>query len=179
MTTGEGGMVTTNSGGIAGRIRRIINHGQTEKYLHTELGYNMRMTDISAAIGRVQLAKIDIMNNIRQKNAEYYNKNLNLKGIITPFLNPASTHVYHMYTLSIEEDFSMERDGFLMHLNKNGIGASVHYPIPVHRQPIYSGREAECQISEELSKKVISIPVHPSVTREDCIYISDKIREAL
>jgi perosamine synthetase len=178
MTTGEGGMVTTDSGITADKIRRIINHGQTRKYLHTELGYNMRMTDISAAIGRVQLLKVDRMNGIRQRNADYYDKNLNINGIITPSKNPDSTHVYHMYAIKVRNGFSLGRDGLLDYLADNGIGAAVHYPMPVHRQPIYRDSPANCPVSEELSENIISIPVHPLVTTNDCRYICEKIREA-
>jgi perosamine synthetase len=179
MTTGEGGMITTDSENLANKTRKIINHGQTEKYLHTDLGYNMRMTDISAAIGRVQLSKIDRMNNIRKRNADYYDKNLNIKGVQTPFQNPDSTHVYHMYAIKILNDLSINRNDLLDYLADNGIGAAIHYPMPVHRQPIYHNNPANCPVSEELSKSIMSIPIHPLVTTDDCRYICEKIREAV
>ena len=84
MITGEGGMVTTSDKAYNERLRLIINHGQSEKYLHTRLGYNYRMTDIGAALGIVQLKKLEKFNLRRRKNAEFYNANLSVKGLVTP-----------------------------------------------------------------------------------------------
>src|SRR5690606_36295967 len=103
MATGEGGMVTTTSDEYDERLRRIINHGQSEKYLHTELGYNYRMTDINAAIGRVQLAKLDGFNRRRQENAAYYNAHITAPGLVLPSVTPGRTHVWHQYSLRVTD----------------------------------------------------------------------------
>ena len=95
MTTGEGGMVTTPSDEFDVRLRRIINHGQSEKYLHTELGYNYRMTDIAAAVGLVQLERLEGFNRRRQENAAFYSDHIRAPGIALPTTAPGAVHVYH------------------------------------------------------------------------------------
>ena len=179
MTTGEGGMVTTDDPELAARVRRLINHGQSDKYLHTELGFNLRMSNLNAAIGRVQLAKLDGFNAQRQKNAAYYNANLKCAGLSTPYCRDDSVHVYHQYVVEVGDDFAMDREAFMAFLQEKEIGSAVHYPMPVHMQPLYrdSAREAHCPVSEMLSKQVLSLPVHPGVTTEDCAYICDIINE--
>ncbi|EHQ34379.1 DegT/DnrJ/EryC1/StrS family aminotransferase [Methanoplanus limicola] len=185
MTTGEGGIVTTNDQDIDQKIRRLINHGQSEKYLHTELGYNMRLSNISAAIGNVQLRKIDGMNRKRAANAEVYNKNISAEGIKTPFCMSDSEHVWHQYVIEVKDNFPMSRDEFMVYLREKGIGSAVHYPIPVHMQPMYSDSgsinrkisESGCPVSERLASEVLSLPVHPGVSPEECEYICDIINE--
>lgn len=178
MTTGEGGMITSDITEYDAHLRRIINHGQSEKYLHTEIGYNFRMSNIDAAIGRVQLLKLDWMNARRVENARILTDGIDAEGIILPATRPDCFHVYHQYVVRIEEDFRLSRDELMKKLGEKGIGCAVHYPMPVHRQPVYSGSYAnccECPVSERLSKTVLSLPVHPGVTKEDCEYICDVI----
>ena len=103
MTTGEGGMVTTADPDLAGTIRRYINHGQQEKYLHTCIGYNFRMTDIGAAIGLAQLEKLDSFNKKRRETASYYDTHIRCPGIILPERTPGTEHVYHQYVLRVTE----------------------------------------------------------------------------
>jgi perosamine synthetase len=178
MTTGEGGMVTTNDPEIAARVRRVINHGQSDKYLHTELGFNLRMSNLNAAIGRVQLAKLDGFNAKRQENAAYYNENLKCAGLSTPHCRDGSVHVYHQYVVEVGDDCAMDREAFMAFLREKEIGSAVHYPMPVHMQPLYrdSGNTV-CPVSDELCSRVLSLPVHPGVTAEDCAYICDTINE--
>jgi len=109
MITGEGGMVTTSDKAYNARLRLLINHGQSEKYLHTILGYNYRMTDIGAALGLVQLKKLEKFNLRRRKNAEFYNANLSVKGLSLPFVGSARNHVYHQYVLRLTEEFPLNR----------------------------------------------------------------------
>lgn len=179
MTTGEGGMITTDDSIAAERIRRIINHGQREKYFHTELGYNYRMTNISAAIGRVQLGKLDYMNRKRQQNAAIYNQNLKINGILPPVCREEGTHVYHQYVITIGEEFPMTRDVFITFLREKGIGTAVHYPIPVSSQPLYRDRTggSPCPVSKSLARSVLSLPVHPGLGKEECLYICKTINE--
>jgi len=174
MTSGEGGMVTTDDEELASHIRRIINHGQSDKYLHTELGYNFRMTNLSAAIGRVQLNKLDRMNAERQANADYYTTNLKSPGITPPITRAGATHVYHQYVIDVGEECPLSRDGLMAYLREKGIGSAVHYPMPVHRQPLYagSGNRDSCPVSDRASQHVLSLPVHPGIGREECAYIA-------
>jgi perosamine synthetase len=175
MTSGEGGMIACQDDSLSERIRRLINHGQKEKYLHTELGYNFRLTDIAAAIGRVQLRKLPDMNSKRQNNAAYYNSSIKNSWIVLPFTDPASNHVYHQYTIYIDH-CDMERDSFAKKLGDNGIGTAVHYPVPIHKQPLYlNDSECSCPVSEDLSKKILSLPVYPDLSSQDREFIVETI----
>lgn len=179
MTTGEGGMIITEDPEIAKRSRRIIDHGQSEKYLHTELGYNYRMTNISAAIGKVQLAKLGQFNEARRANAAMYQKYLTHPGLLLPAEAPDTTHVYHQFVVRLTTDFPMNRPEFIHYLKDRGIGAAVHYPIPVHQQPLYhkENEHLHLRVSEECAQSVLSLPVHPQVTEREMRYISDAINE--
>lgn len=176
MATGEGGMVTTASDDYTVHLRRIINHGRADKYLHTELGYNYRMTDLAAAVGRVQLKKLDGFNRRRQENAAYYRAHITAPGLVLPAVAPGRTHVWHQYSLQVTEAFPLSRDEFLAYLREQGIGCAVHYPVALSNQPLYAGAGA-CPISEALAASVLSIPVHPDVTDEGRAYICDVINE--
>jgi perosamine synthetase len=181
ITTGEGGMVTTSEKASAERLRQIINHGQTEKYLHTRLGYNYRMTDMAAAIGLVQLKKLEKFNLRRRKNAEYLTANLRCKGIITPSVANGAHHVYHQYVIRLTEEFPQKRAEFLDFLKTKGIGTAVHYPLPIHHQPLYA-RENDpdsCPVSTKLSSCVLSLPVHPLLDGKELSYICDTINRVV
>lgn len=177
--TGEGGMVTTNEKVFNERLRLIINHGQSEKYLHTRLGYNYRMTDIAAAIGIVQLKKLEKFNARRRKNAEYLTKNIRCKGVITPVTAPNCYHVFHQYVLRLTEEFPMKRAEFIDYLKAKGIGTAIHYPIPIHRQPMYavSGEPDSCPVSTKLAASVLSLPVHPALDGKELAHICDMINK--
>ena len=179
MITGEGGMVTTSDKLSADRLRLIINHGQSEKYLHTELGYNYRMTDIAAAIGIVQLKKLDKFNQRRRKNAEYYSANLSAKGLVKPKVADGVQHVYHQYVIQLTEEFPLSRTAFMEYLKVKGIGSAVHYPIPIHRQPLYApvADPDPCPVATKLAASVLSLPVHPSLDTKDLAYICETINK--
>ncbi|MDG6258122.1 MAG: DegT/DnrJ/EryC1/StrS family aminotransferase [Methanomicrobiaceae archaeon] len=179
MTTGEGGMITTDDAGIAERARRLVNHGQSEKYLHTELGYNYRMTNISAAIGSVQLRKLDRMNDLRRRHARHFSQTISRTDLRLPWCDPQAFHVYHQFVLTVTDEFPMSRDDFGTRLQIKGIGTAVHYPIPVHQQPLYrtAGDGPCCPVAETCAQRVLSIPVHPQITDTDCEYISRTINE--
>ena len=181
MTTGEGGMVVTNDDKIAEKVRLLRNHGQQHKYYHVELGYNYRMTNVLAAIGRVQLRKLDKLNSIRRRNAEMLTKAISrIKGLVPPYVDPRVEHVYHQYVVRVTEDYPLTRDQLAEELGKRGIGTAIHYPIPIHRQPLYQrlGYDQNCcPNSIEASKTVLSLPVHPSLTREDLDYIVKALEE--
>jgi len=176
MATGEGGMVTTSSDDYDARLRRVINHGQADKYLHTELGYNYRLTDIAAAIGLVQLSKLDGFNRRRQETAAYYDSHIRAPGILTPPVAAGMTHVYHQYVLRVTGDAPLSRDGLMAYLREKGIGTAIHYPVPLNRQPVFADlKTAACPVAERLATSVFSIPVHPAVTDEERAYICDTI----
>lgn len=179
MTTGEGGMVTTSEKTFAERLRLIINHGQSEKYLHTRIGYNYRLTDIAAAMGIIQLKKLEKFNNRRRKNAEYYNNHIRVKGLLTPVVSPGMHHVYHQYVIRLTEEFPMTRADFIEYLKAKGIGSAVHYPVPLHHQPVYAVANVSdsCPVSVGLASSVLSIPVHPMLDQKELSYICDVINQ--
>ena len=179
MTTGEGGMVTTSEKVSAERLRLLINHGQSEKYLHTRIGYNYRMTDIAAAIGIIQLKKLEKFNNRRRKNAEYFDAHIKVKGLRTPFVSPGMHHVYHQYVLRLADEFPLKRADFIEYLKAKGIGTAVHYPLPIHHQPVYAvaNEPDSCPISTRLASSVLSIPVHPLLDQKELAYICDVINQ--
>jgi perosamine synthetase len=166
MTTGEGGIITTDDAAYAAMMRKFINHGQSEKYRHTMIGYNYRMTDIGGAIGCEQLKKLPSFNKRRIANAAYLDSHISAKGLLTPRRMPDATHVYHQYVVRITPGFPMKRAEFMHYLADRGIGTAVHYPIPIHRQPVFLEQEpaVSCPVAERLCDDVFSLPVHPNVT---------------
>lgn len=185
MTTGEGGMVTTNNDYTADHIRKFINHGQKQKYCHEFVGYNFRMTDIQAAIGIGQLKRLGENNAKRRSIAHTYDVNIrNDLGIIKPVANDQdSIHTYHQYVLRITEECKMDRDDFINYMTERNIGTAIHYPYPIHHQTVYEGLYWQyicmgkelCPVAEEICKEVVSIPVHPQLSWEDVKYIYDTI----
>ena len=180
MTTSEGGMITTNNEKINKLAKIFRNHGQTERYYHEFLGYNLRMTDINASIGIEQLKKLNKFTDKRMWNAKYLTEKLKkIKCITAPYVRDNVKHVFHQYTIKINDGC---RDEINKKLNKGGIGTGIHYPIPINEQPFYkkmgySGNETP--IAREISKKVLSLPIHPSVTKENLNYIAEKLNEIL
>ena len=156
--TGEGGMITTNNEEIAERARMIRNHGQTKRYFHDCLGYNYRMTNIAAAIGLVQLKKIDMLNLKRMSNARYYSEQFNLKK---PYVSQNVKHVFHQYTIRLKD-----REKFIAHLERHGVGYGIYYPVPLSSQPLFDSQDVFPE-AELASNEVVSIPVNPSLKRAD------------
>jgi perosamine synthetase len=179
ITTGEGGIITTNDNNSADLCKLLRNHGQSSKYFHTILGYNYRMTDIQAAIGIVQLGKLDEFNKKRVLNAEYLNKHIKLDGLEIPHKERNVKHVYHQYVVKIDKDL-INRGEFAKYLTGSGIGCAIHYPLPIHKQPLYrdlgyTDENVNCPVAARLAEEVLSLPVHPSLTGEDLKDIVDII----
>ncbi|HDI73128.1 MAG TPA: DegT/DnrJ/EryC1/StrS aminotransferase family protein [Candidatus Altiarchaeales archaeon] len=170
MTTSEGGMITTDDRRIAERARMLRDHGSRERYIHEILGFNLRMTDISAVIGLCQLRKLPEFNRRRIENAQTLNRLIHNERIITPRVRENCKHVFHQYTIRVTDD----RDRIVNILNEKGIGTGIYYPIPIHKQKLYKdlGYNETLPVSERLANEVISLPVHPSVTMENLKYIS-------
>ncbi|WP_283390336.1 DegT/DnrJ/EryC1/StrS family aminotransferase [Methanobrevibacter woesei] len=178
MTTSEGGMITTDDEELAKKAQMFRAHGASERYHHDEIGYNFRMTDIAAAIGLAQLKVIDEFNDKRISNANYLNEQLkDVEGIVTPKSPDNYKHVYHQYTILVEKG---NRDDWVEFLTNKGIGTGIHYPIPLYNQPIYKklGIEGDCPLAEKAADNVISLPVHPSLTKEDLDLVVDAVKEA-
>ncbi len=171
MTTSEGGIITTDDKSVYELARKIRNHGQEKRYYYDSLGYNFRMTDICAAIGICQLNKLDGFNKARRKNAEYFSKKLSkLDYIECPKKFPNREHVFHQYTLRIKDG---RREELIKALEKAGIGYGIYYPMPLHKQPIYTelGYKDRLPRTEIVAEEVLSIPVHPLLKKEELEYI--------
>ena len=176
MTTGEGGMVTTNDEELAEKSSMIRAHGESKRYEQSLLGYNYRMTDIAAAIGLAQLKRIDEFNTKRNENAEYLSNGLeDVKGITTPYTADDVCHVFHQYTIRVSD----KRDEFKDFLTQNGVGTGVHYPIVLYKQPYYQkqGITGCCPEAEKAANEVISLPVHPSLTNDELDTIIEVVKK--
>ncbi|MGB3374458.1 MAG: DegT/DnrJ/EryC1/StrS family aminotransferase [Microbacterium sp.] len=164
MTSGEGGMVTTATAEIARQVKLLRNQGMERQYENEVIGFNARMTDIHAAIGRVQLGKVDAWTKMRQQNAAFLDANL--RGVVVPVVAEGAVHVYHQYTIRVTDD----RDGFVKALKEeHQVGAGIYYPIPNHRLPSLESYAPGLDLpeTERAAREVVSLPVHPSLSRED------------
>lgn len=180
MTTGEGGMITTDDERIADKARLIRAHGMKVRYYHETLGYNYRLTDLGAAIGLAQLGKLVEYNDKRYQNAMFLNEALSdITGLITPVIAPNRTHVFHQYTVRITPEFTMSRDDAAAALDERGIGSGVYYPVPIHKQKVYQDRgyDKSLPVTERMAAEVISLPVHPKVEPEDLARIVAAFKE--
>lgn len=175
MTSGEGGMITTNDDLIADRCRLIRQHGMRRRYYHDELGFNFRMTDIQAALGHEQLKKLEQFNRARQENARYLSAHLT--GVITPYLPEGYEHVFHQYTVRVPNG---QRQALMEHLSQRGIGTAVYYPVPVHRQTFYIEKlqyNVTLPEAERAAEEVLSLPVHPGLHPDDLTTIVGAVNE--
>jgi len=161
MTSGEGGMITTADDEIARQSRLLRNQGMEKRYENEIVGFNTRMTDIHAAIGRVQLRKLAKWTEQRRANAKFLDENL--KGVVIPYVAPGAVHVYHQYTIRV---IGHDRDAFAAEMTKRGVGNGVYYPIPVHRLPSF-GLTFDLPNTTSAANEVLSIPVHPALSQGD------------
>ncbi|MCS6828890.1 MAG: DegT/DnrJ/EryC1/StrS family aminotransferase [Caldilinea sp.] len=177
MTTGEGGMITTDDSVLAERMRMIREHGMRQRYVHETLGYNFRMTDVQAAIGLVQLTRVDGWNEQRRRNAALLTAQLaGVSGVKTPEVRPGAVHVFHQYTVAVEQ-----RERVIAALTAQAIGYGIYYPIPIHRQQVYRerGYSDVLPVAEAASARVLSLPVHPALTEDDMKTVADAVIAAV
>ncbi len=168
MTTGEGGMLTTTREDVAEAAEGYVNHGRDASgdrgYGHVELGSNHRMTSLAAAIGRTQLERLPAFTAARQDTAAAYDRGLADCSIETPTVPDGYEHVYHQYTVATDD-----REALATWLGDHGIDTAVYYPTPIHRQPAYesvSTAAVRLPNAERAAERVLSLPVHPNVTRD-------------
>jgi perosamine synthetase len=173
---GEGGMICINNKKSNDLIRSLINHGRKDRFTHDKLGYNFRMTDIEAALGIVQLNRLDEFTNKRIKNASYYTENLkNIPWIKVPYEPTMCKHVYHQYAILVPKKI---RNKFIEYLNKKNIYAAPIYPLTTPEQPFYKKMGYKTlPMSYDISKRVVCLPVHTKITKEDLTYVVNSIKE--
>ncbi len=178
MTTSEGGMVLTNDDEIARRLRMIRNQGMNTQYRHEVIGYNLRMTNIAAAIGLKQLDRLADWTETRIDNARRYNTELT--SVATPITRDGFTHVFHQYTVRTPP--GADRDTVLGRLQERGVGARVYYPTPIHEQPIFQERAQyaglELPETARATREVFSLPAHPLLSPSEVEYVISEVNNA-
>jgi len=175
ITSAEGGVITTDDAKIAESCRVIRQHGMRRRYYHDELGFNFRMTDVHAAIGLAQLQKLESFNQARIANAQFLSAHLH--GVITPQVPQGYRHVFHQYTVRASNGL---RDVLLEHLKCREIGSGVYYPVPIHQQTLYTqelGYDVHLPETEKAAAEVLSLPVHPALSRADLEEIVSAVNE--
>lgn len=163
MAAGEGGMITTNDAALAARMRRIRHHGQSETYSSVELGYNYRTTDLASAIALAQLHRLPDLTAQRRANAAFLTQHL--RGITPPPAPSDESMVWHQYTVRVEEG----RDELAAYLREREIGTGLFYPYILPDHPLYRDRgfRGDWPMARRLTREVLSLPVHPGLTRSD------------
>ncbi len=194
ITTGEGGMVTTNDESVAKYVKTIRGHGVTTSAhdrslsdipwarVATMSGYNFRMSEIGAALGIVQMSKLENLNEKRRSIASYFSKEFStVDGIRTPIEHPNAMHTYQMYVIQVDEN--IDRDSFVRSLRERGVEASVHFYPPVHLHDFYSQtygcKEGDLPVTEQVSKQVVTLPMFPTMTEEQAVFVVESVKESL
>jgi dTDP-4-amino-4,6-dideoxygalactose transaminase len=177
MTTAEGGFVTTNDDALDDWLRLYRNQGMRSRYQFEMLGYNFRMTDIGAAIGLAQLAKLPRNTARRQEIAARYDEAFGELPIGLPISPDGRSHVFHQYTL----DVGGARDAIVTDLREAGIGADIYYPIPVHRQPyiMERGLHADLPVTDAAANRTLALPLYPGLTDAEQDQVIEAVRDAV
>jgi len=174
---GDGGMVVTNNASIDEKLKKLRNHGAKPKYYHALIGGNFRLDPIQAAILSVKFPHLDKWHSMRQENAAYYDKNLNIRGVKKPVIAyKREYHIYNQYVISLRE----KRDELRKFLAENNIGTEIYYPVPFHEQECFKSlgyKSGDFPHSEYAAKNTIALPIYPELTAEMQDYVIEKIGE--
>ena len=171
---GDGGMAVTNDAGIADRLDTLRRHGGRVRYHHERLGYNSRLDELQAAILRVKLRYLSAWTAARQRIAARYDELLADLPVVTPYVAPEATHVYHQYTIR-----APRRDALRAYLAEQGIETAIYYPVPLHRQEMYADLglgEGSLPETEKAAREVLSLPIYPELTDEQVQAVAGAIR---
>lgn len=182
MTTGEGGMITTNDDDLSQTLRMIRSHGEERPYWVTRLGNNYRMTEIEAAIGLVQLQKLAQLQEAREKNAHTLTEELqDLKALQLPQPSDEIKHAWHLYTIRLKGANAGKRNKVLNKLRSKRISSTIYYETPIHLLPYYrnllGSRKNTLPKTEKAARQVFSLPIHPRLTPEDLEYITKHLEK--
>ncbi|MGC9009181.1 MAG: DegT/DnrJ/EryC1/StrS family aminotransferase [Sulfolobales archaeon] len=175
ITSGEGGIILTNDPQKRDFMKIFRDQGQVSKYLHEILGGNYRMTSIQGMLALKQLERLDHINEIRRRNAKLLNDKLSkINWIKTPIEKEWAYHVYHQYVILLKDDAPITRDELINYLRRHGIETAIHYPRPLNEQPLYRKLgydENCCPVARDISRRILSLPVHPLISEDDINYI--------
>lgn len=172
---GDGGIMVTSDDKIAATWRMLRDHGRKEKYEHELVGYNLRFNEIQAAVGRLQLKKLDGFNEARRQAARLYNEGLKGTPVITPKVKEWAEPVFHLYVIQTDK-----RDELADYLKEKGVGTGIHYPIPNHQQPAVKntiGPQPKLEKTEVAAGKILSLPMYPELQKEQIDYVCAMVKE--
>jgi dTDP-4-amino-4,6-dideoxygalactose transaminase len=175
---GDGGAIMTNDDELANQLKMVANHGQSKRYYHDVVGCNSRLDTIQAAILEIKLKHLDEYITARRTVADYYD--VAFKGnqkIKTPYRAPESKHVFHQYTLILE---NVDRNGLNQFLADNGVPSMIYYPVPAHKQEMfaqYNSSHIQLPVTDWLNERVISLPMHTELNEEQLKRITGKVLE--
>lgn len=175
---GDGGAIITNSSEIAHRVQSLRNHGSQVKYEHPELGFNSRLDTLQAVVLLAKLKRLSAWNEQRQRAAEYYDELLeDIEGVERPVTVPGNVHVWHLYVVQVAN-----RDKVLQGLNERGIGAGIHYPIPIHLQGAFTDlghRRGDFPVTEHAADRLLSLPIYPGITPDQQERVASCLAEVM
>jgi perosamine synthetase len=184
VTTGEGGVVTTDHDGLADRLRVLRNQGQRSRYEYVEPGFNFRMTELQAAVGVGQMHRLHDIVKARRENAAWLGDQLaGIDGLMLPAEPAGTSHVFHQYTVRVTPGARRDRDDLALVLRERGVETGVYYPRPVYDYECFR-RDARVGLvsaprAEAIAREVLSLPVHPGLGQPELATIADAVREAL
>lgn len=175
---GDGGAIFTNDDDLAALLRKIVNHGQSERYYHDIVGVNSRLDSIQAAVLRIKLRELDNYNAARRKVADRYDAAFaQFEGITTPFRAENSTHVFHQYTMILD---GIDRDELNAFLAEKEIPSMIYYPVPAHRQKMFASFNSaatDLPVTDWLTSRVLSLPVHTEMEEDQLEHICNGVLE--
>lgn len=170
---GDGGMVVTGDAALAKQVRLLREYGWAERYVSQVPGWNSRLDELQAAVLRVKLGHLAKDNEARRRIAQVYGKELANSGLSLPAVRPGSGHVFHLYVVRCAQ-----RDALRQHLQRMGISAGIHYPMPVHLQPAYRSRfPVHLPTTERLAAEVLSLPIYPELGEPELDAVVEAVRE--
>ncbi len=172
---GDGGLITTEDPALKARLEALRNYGSPKKYEHPEIGYNSRLDTVQAAILNAKLPHLDAWNAARVAAALHYNQLLAGVGdLVLPRIPQAGAHVFHLYVIR-----TRKREALLAHLTAKGVGAGIHYPVPIHLHGAYAGlgfKKGDFPVAEQLSQEILSLPMFPELSKPQLHYVTDQLK---
>ena len=181
ITTGEGGMITTDDNDLAEKCRILRKNGASKRYYHDYIGWNFRMPDPNAALGKSQLKRIEKIIKLKNEKADYYREKLqNIDGVIPPFVKNYNKHTFMLYSILTKN--SSQRQKIITELNKKGIETRINFP-PVHLQPVYVKRfnfkMGSLPVTEDIANRILGLPIFIKMTNEQQDIITESIKRSI